>query len=573
MTSENKSLHNAARHLAVPHRCGLVERWAIPGLVLAFILFYLLPLMTHGLWIPDETRYGQISQEMLLSGNWVAPHFMGIRYFEKPIAGYWMIAIGQAIFGDNLFGVRIASAVSTGVSVWLAYLLARRLWNNPRISAACALLYMSFGLIAGQAGYANLDPQFTLWVNLSLVAVWFAIDSTTAKARLGSWALLGAACGMGLMTKGFLALLLPVLIALPYMIWQRRFGELLRYGLVAVLVAALVSVPWALAVHVREPDFWRFFFWHEHIRRFAAGDDAQHARPWWFYLPLLFAATLPWAVLLPSTLIRTWREKREAKTAFLALWFVLPLAFFSLSSGKLPTYIMPCLFPLALLMGHTVVKWLEQRHTRALRLNGVINTVLASVALIALIYLQATKEVYENTEMFSLSLVFIVLIGWIIANALQIMRPLTMWAMPALGIGLLVALLPAAMPAQIVDSKMPDQFIAQHQQALSETSSLLSNDLGAASALAWRLKRPQVDLFNTVGELKYGLEDPAMAARKVGMDDVAQWMTEARKKGSVGVVMRVNSTQEAQEIELLPADGTHYQRGNLQIYIFAKRQP
>jgi 4-amino-4-deoxy-L-arabinose transferase len=570
MTSDNPPLRHAARDLM--QSPSLIERWAIPGLILAFVLFYLLPLMTHGLWIPDETRYGQISQEMLLSGNWVAPHFMGIRYFEKPIAGYWMIAIGQAIFGDNLFGVRIASAVSTGVSVWLAYLLARRLWNNPRISAACALLYMSFGLIAGQAGYANLDPQFTLWVNLSLVAVWFAIDSTSAKARLGSWALLGAACGMGLMTKGFLALLLPVLIALPYMIWQRRFGELLRYGLVAVLVAALVSVPWALAVHVREPDFWRFFFWHEHIRRFAAGDDAQHARPWWFYLPLLFAATLPWAVLLPSTLIRTWREKREAKTAFLALWFVLPLAFFSLSSGKLPTYIMPCLFPLALLMGHTVVKWLEQRHTKALRLNGVINTVVASVALIALIHLQVTKELYENTEMFSLSLVFIVLIGWIIANALQIMRPLTMWAMPALGIGLLIALLPAAMPAQIVDSKMPDQFIAEHQQALSEASSLLSNDLGAASALAWRLKRPQVDLFNTVGELKYGLDDPAMAARKVGLDDVGQWMTDARKKGSVAVVMRVNSTQDAQEIELLPADGTHYQRGNLQIYIFAKRQ-
>jgi 4-amino-4-deoxy-L-arabinose transferase len=571
MTSDTPPLRHAARHLIQPPP--LIQRWAIPGLILAFVLFYLLPLMSHGLWIPDETRYGQISQEMLLSGNWVAPHFMGIRYFEKPIAGYWMIAIGQAIFGDNLFGVRIASAVSTGASVWLAYLLARRLWNNPRISAACALLYMSFGLIAGQAGYANLDPQFTLWVNLSLVAVWFAIDSTTPKARLGSWALLGAACGMGLMTKGFLALLLPVLIALPYMIWQRRFSELLRYGPVAILVAALVSVPWALAVHVREPDFWRFFFWHEHIRRFAAGDDAQHARPWWFYLPLLFASTLPWALLLPSTLIRTWREKREAKTAFLALWFVLPLIFFSLSSGKLPTYIMPCLFPLALLMGYTVINWLEQRNTQVLRLNGVINTVMGSVALIALIYLQASKELYENTEMFSLSLVYIVLIGWIIANALQVMRPLTMWAMPALGIGLLIALLPAAMPAQIVDSKMPDQFIAEHQQALSEASSLLSNDLGAASALAWRLKRPQVDLFNTVGELKYGLDDPAMAARKVGLDDVGQWMTEARKKGSVAVVMRVNSTQEAQEIELLPADGKHYQRGNLQIYIFAKRQP
>ena len=546
---------------------------AIPGLVLAFVVFYLLPLMSHGLWIPDETRYGQISQEMLLSGNWVAPHFMGIRYFEKPIAGYWMIAIGQAIFGDNLFGVRIASALSSGLSVWLAYLLARRLWNNPRTSATCALLYMSFGLIAGQAGYANLDPQFTLWVNLSLVAVWFAIDSKTTGARLGSWSLLGIACGMGLMTKGFLALLLPVLIALPYMIWQRRFGELLRYGPLAVLVATLISLPWGLAVHSREADFWRFFFWHEHIRRFAAGEDAQHARPWWFYLPLLFAATLPWAALLPSTLIRTWREKREPKIAFLALWFLLPLAFFSLSSGKLPTYIMPCLLPLALLMGHTLINWLNTGDGRVLRANGVINTLLASAALVALLYVQATREIYQNSEMFSLSLLYIVLVGWIISNALQVLRPLTLWAMPALGIGLLVALLPAAMPATIVNSKMPDQFIAEHQQALSETSSLLSNDLGAASALSWRLRRPQVDLFNTVSELKYGLDDPAMASRKVSLDGVSEWMTQARKKGSVGVVMRVNSTSDEQQLALLPVDGQHWRRGNLEIFIFAQSQP
>lgn len=570
MTTENNPLRYAT-HLGT--RATTFERWAIPGLLLAFVVFYLLPLMTHGLWIPDETRYGQISQEMLLSGNWVAPHFMGIRYFEKPIAGYWMIALGQAIFGDNLFGVRIASALSSGASVWLAYLMARRLWNNPRISAASALLYMSFGLIAGQAGYANLDPQFTLWVNLSLVAVWFALDSRTPRARLGSWALLGLACAMGLMTKGFLALLLPVLIALPYMVWQRRFGELLRYGLVAVVVCVLVSLPWVLAIHYREPDFWRFFFWHEHIRRFAAGDAAQHARPWWFYSPILFASCLPWAALLPSTFIRTWREKRQHKTAFLALWFALPLAFFSLSSGKLPTYIMPCLLPLALLMGQTVVNWLDQRSTLILRLNGVFNIVLASAALVALLYVQTTREIYANTEMFSLSLAYIVLVGWIIANALQVLRPLTLWATPALGIGLLIALLPAAMPAQIVNSKMPDQFIAEHQQELAETTSLLSNDLGAASALAWRLRRPQVALLNTVGELKYGLEDPAMAARKVSLDSLGQWMTEARSKGSVGVVMRVNSTLEEQETELLPFDGKHYRRGNLQIFIFPRSQP
>jgi len=118
----------------------MIRRWALPLLLLAFAVFYLLPLATHGLWIPDETRYAQISQEMLLTGKWAAPHFMGIRYFEKPAAGYWMIALGQAIFGQNLFGVRFASALSTGLSILLVYLVSRRLWNDPQKawSARCS---------------------------------------------------------------------------------------------------------------------------------------------------------------------------------------------------------------------------------------------------------------------------------------------------------------------------------------------------------------------------------------------------------------------------------------------------
>lgn len=559
---------------AVPYKSQALglERWAIPGLILAFVLFYLVPLMSHGLWIPDETRYAQISQEMLQSGNWVAPHFMGLRYFEKPIAGYWMIAIGQAVFGDNLLGVRIASALSTGLSVCLVWLIAGRLWNDPLKRFASTLLYMSFGLVAGQAGYANLDPQFTFWVNLSLVALWFAFDSQTRRGRLCAWGVLGLACGMGFMTKGFLAWLLPVVIAVPYALWQRRMKDVLSYGPLAILVAVAVCLPWALAIQHQEPDFWQFFFWNEHIRRFSA-TDAQHTQPWWFYLPILLAASLPWAAMLPSAVIDAWKQKRQPAIGFLLLWMLLPLAIFSLSKGKLPTYIMPCLLPLALLMGHALATWIVRARSRTIRINGVLNTLLAMAGLVGLLYVQLTRPVYDNTEVFSLSLGYIVLLGWLLSNALQALRPLQLWAAPALGMGLLVALLPAAMPGEIVNSKMPDQFIAEHVQELGQTSTLLSNDLGAASALSWRLGRPDVSLYNTVGELKYGLSYADSAARQVDMDNIGRWMKEARLRGSVGVVMRVHSALETQEVELLPLGGKRYERGNLAIFIFPKVQP
>ena len=547
------------------------KRWAFPLLLALVALAYLLPLGTHGLWIPDETRYAQISQNMLLSGNWVSPHFMDVRYFEKPVAGYWMIAIGQALFGQNLFGVRFASALSTALSVLLCYLIARRMWNEPRKSFACALLYMSLTVIAAQAGYANLDPQFTFWVNLSLVALWFAVDSASRGQRLIAWAVLGLACGMGFMTKGFLAWLLPVLIALPWMLWQKRWRELLVYGPVAILVAVVVSLPWVLAVHAQEPDYWRFFFWHEHIRRFA-GEDAQHDAPWWYYLPLLVGFSLPWVALLPPALKQAWQTRRQTNIAFLLLWLWMPLIFFSLSKGKLPAYILPCLLPLALLLGHTLADRLKLEQGRVLGINGVLNLALGVITLLALVYLQLKKPLYDH-ELHNLVLVFIGLIGWIMANLLQAFRPLQCWGAPAFGSLLLIGLLPAGLPNSVVANKTPDQFILDHAQELGQSARLLSNDLGAASALAWRTKRPDVSFYNTIGELKYGLAYPDSLKQRVNPDQIQQWMLEARQQGPVGVVMRVKGDDELHELEQLPKEGKRYEQGNLVILIIPQAAP
>jgi 4-amino-4-deoxy-L-arabinose transferase len=495
---------------------------------------------------------------------------MSVRYFEKPAAGYWMIAASQALFGQNLFGVRFASALSMGLSVLLCFLIARRLWNDPRKSFACALLYMSFSVIAGHAGYANLDPQFTFWVNLSVVGLWFALDSV-GRQRLFGWAVLGLACGMGFMTKGFLAWLLPVLVALPYMIWQKRWKELLIYGPVAIVVAIAVSLPWALAVHSQEPDYWRFFFWHEHIRRFA-GDDAQHSEPWWYYLPLLVAFSLPWVALLPSALKQAWQTRRQASIGFLLLWMVMPLVFFSISKGKLPSYILPCLLPLALLLGNALADRLKLEQGRVLGINGLLNLVLGLVTLIALVYLQLKKPLYDH-ELHNLVLVFIGLIGWIMANLLQAFRPLQCWAAPAFGSLLLMGLIPAGLPNSVVANKTPDQFILHHMDELAQTSNLLSNDLGAASALAWRMKHPDVALYNTIGELKYGLAYPDSVHKLVSVGQVEQWMLNARRSGSVGVVMRVKGEGELEEIERLPKDGKRYEQGNLVILIFPQVTP
>jgi 4-amino-4-deoxy-L-arabinose transferase len=147
-------------------------------------------------------------------------------------------------------------------------------------------------------------------------------------------------------------------------------------------------------------------------------------------------------------------------------------------------------------------------------------------------------------------------------------RPLTLWAMPALGIGLLVVLLPSSMPAYIADNEMPDQFVLEHLDELQHTHALLSNELESASALAWRLQRPDVALYDTEGELRYGLQYASAVTRKVELEQVQGWLKEARQHGSVGVLLRVNSTSEMREAGQLPPGGKRYYKGYLELILY-----
>lgn len=543
--------------------------WPLAAAVL--LLFFIVPLGLHGLWIPDEARYAQISQAILHSGDWVSPHFLGLRYFEKPIAGYWLVALGQMLFGENLFGARIASVVVTLASTLMVLFVGRRMWPDSRRGEVAALLYASFALIAGQAGYSNMDPQFTLWTNLSIAALWLAFQAENRRGRLLAWSLLGAACAMGFMTKGFLAGLLPVLVALPYVFWLGRWRELFGYGPLAVLVAVLLSLPWGLAIYAREPDFWNFFFWHEHIRRFA-GEDAQHARPFWFFVPLLFASAMPWALLIPSAFARGWAERSKPQAVFLLLWFAMPFLFFSLAKGKLPTYTMPCFAPLALLMADALLAALESGRLRALRANAWLNLVGGLLALCGLVFIQLHKPVYHQQTP-SVLLIGLICLVWTLCGGLQLARPRTLWAAPAVAAWLLVAVAPAALPEKIVNSKMPDQFIAQYQDQLATAHTLLSNDLGAASALAWRTGRANVQLLNTVGELKYGLSQPDAKGCTISLEEFPAWLTEARKQGSVGAIMRVNSAGDEAELALMPKDAISYRENHLVFLLIPQAAP
>ncbi|MDZ7696998.1 MAG: phospholipid carrier-dependent glycosyltransferase [Deltaproteobacteria bacterium] len=165
-----------------------------------------------------------------------------------------------------------------------------------------------------------------------------------AKHRL--WmALFGGFCGLAFLVKGFLAFAVPVVTVVPFMLWERRMNRVLKASWIPILAAVLVVLPWALMIHLREGDFWNYFFWTEHISRFLSPIPGQHPKPFWYFIPVLIGGLLPWVALMPAAVMgvgRRWRQ--DAFIRFLFCWFFFPFLFFSASSGKLIPYILPC-FP------------------------------------------------------------------------------------------------------------------------------------------------------------------------------------------------------------------------------------
>ncbi|WP_282287088.1 lipid IV(A) 4-amino-4-deoxy-L-arabinosyltransferase [Pseudomonas sp. PS02302] len=534
------------------------------------LLAYALPLAWRGLWIPDESRYAQIAQELWRRGDWVVPHFLGLPYFEKPIGGYWTQAIAQAWLGDSLLSVRLVPLLASLATAALVARLTRLIWQDRPLALLAGVVYLSCVAVAGLATYVTLDAQFAFWMALALLALWQAQAAETRSAALGQWALLGLACGCGLLTKGFLALVLPVLVAVPFFFLQRRLGELLRRGPLAVLVAILVVAPWALLVARRDADFWNFFFWHEHIQRFA-GQDAQHERPFWFYGPVLLLAILPWAGLLPRTLGRTWQERRHAGTAFLGIAVVGQLLFFSFSRGKLPTYLLPTLAALVPLLARTLLEAGRRDATGALRLNGLCNLLLGLAGVAALLIYGG--RLYESGEGLTRTLALLAPLALLLAGLATLVWPRRTLLAPALALWVLLPLLSIALPNSLVDNKLPSTFIQAQLGHFKNAGLLVSNDLGVAASLAWATHRDDVVLVGGPGELKYGFAREPASGRLIEERDLAAWLAAHRDQGPVAILLRVDGPSDRQLLDSLPEPGESIASERLVLLVYPRPAP
>lgn len=488
-------------------------------LLFFYLLCYILPLGVRDLTIPDETRYGEIPREMLESGNWISPHLNGARYFEKPVFGYWLHAIAIRLLGENSFAVRFPSALAVGLTalsilLLLRFGLPRKREEDIRGEELSAAIFLSSLGVFGIGSMAVLDNLFSFFTTGTAICFFLATESLRGSSNEKTLcAASGIFCGLAFLTKGFLAFALPAVIFVPYLLWTRRPLDILRMAWLPLLAAALVALPWAIAIHLREPDYWRFFFWNEHIRRFLSGNGAQHARPFWFFFLVGPLLTLPWSFFAPAavaglrTRVRA-RGEDGRMSKFCLCWLIFPFFLFSISSGKLPTYILPCAPPFALLTAAGLSGLARESLEKSVKRSLYANITFFSVLMLIFSYVQFFG--YDGFRPY--------MHRWKAIMILDCFVFFTLFCLWANRTGELkkkiikIAFAPALLfvsinflvPDLTLEMKMPGEFIEKYSGEIPHDTIVITEE-EMAGAVCWYLKREDVYILGGAGELGYGL--------------------------------------------------------------------
>jgi len=320
------------------------------------LILFFFHLGTRPLWDREEGKHATTSKEMVLSDDWVTTTLNGEKFYDKTVLHNWFVALSYLVFGFTALAARLPAAVLGLGCVMVTYLLGRRIFG-PTTGFVAGMILATSGLFISLARSVVHDISLVFFVSLALFFFFFGF--TSEERRKTYFFLFYGALGFAVLAKGPIGLLLPGLIIGLFLLLKGKLSFLkeMQIGW-GILIFLVIAAPWYVLISLRNSDYAGYFFIENNIMRFLS-PHARHARPIWFYFPVLMGGFSPWSFFLPIALIHAfrggWKNMNEG-TLFLVLWFSVIFLFFTAASSKSPTYILP-LFPSAsLLVG---ILWCE----------------------------------------------------------------------------------------------------------------------------------------------------------------------------------------------------------------------
>lgn len=321
----------------------------------------------HSLWDVDEPNNAVCAREMWLAGNWWVPMFNGDYRFDKPILIYWLMIPLNALFGVNEWSARLPSAMAMTGLVAVIWLMSRRLivaasvkvkeGERELIPLLAAGLFATALHIIVIARAAVPDPLLMLSLGFTLPALLIVYLEEKKKRSDSMPKLLIAAyvaIGLGVLAKGPIAGLMPLLILLSFLIVMKDWQSWALFRpFKGAAIALLVAAPWYIAVGILTQGEWlEGFIFRHNIERFTDPLQGHKGFPG-LYVGTVLLGWFPWSGLLAAMLaFGAWRLKAlraEPVRLFMLCWIGVYILFFSIARTQLPNYVLP-LFPAAAML-------------------------------------------------------------------------------------------------------------------------------------------------------------------------------------------------------------------------------
>ncbi|MBT6843157.1 MAG: glycosyltransferase family 39 protein [Candidatus Melainabacteria bacterium] len=410
------------------------------GIFIIAFIFLLYKIWAYPLIDADEPRYAEAAKEMINAQQYLIPLADGEYRFDKPILFYWFEILSFKVFGINEFAARLPSVIAGALTVSFVYWLG----HFYKVGLAAALVLIT-GIEFFVVSRMSITDSLLNFAIVSVLIIYFLIKEKHINERYIY--LLAVCAALGFLTKGPIAILIPVMVgSIDFIInkgWKNYNLPALGMMLKAFLLFLVIAAPWYIAIHLKTGgEFTHYFFIGQNLGRFSSTLSGHH-QPWWFYIAVMIIGFMPWSLFLPA-MIADFKLKADSLRlqSFALIWLITVLGFFSFSSTKLANYVMSMFVPLAILFAI----WFKQVPKKKwLVINSSFYIVLFCA--VAFIYSQGyldkliasepfLKEYFSGAFVYVALLLLLVSFGAILINALanNVQRSMSIFAVFALSL-------------------------------------------------------------------------------------------------------------------------------------------
>lgn len=333
------------------------------GLLIVCYFIFFFNIGNYPLMDVDETRYVSMARDMFHCKDFLTLYLNGEFFFEKPPLYFWGECLSFAIFGKvTEFTARFPVALYGTLSTLLLYFTGKKIVSR-RFGVISALILATTLEFVILAKFAILDIVVTTCVGFS-VMFGFLTQFVQDKNKKYMWWLFYIFSGLAVMAKGIPGFVVPFAVMFFVTIANKTFKQVFKpqYILPGFLLFFLIVLPWHLIMFkIHDPLFFHEYIIKHHIERFLNSNEINREQPFYFYILTVLWGLVPWifsAIAVGITKLKSIKKFNITELSnpqkyllFNAIAFVVTMLFFSSSSTKLITYILPVYFFTACILG------------------------------------------------------------------------------------------------------------------------------------------------------------------------------------------------------------------------------